>query len=60
MADAGLVTVQITGSGFQSGTRVKLTGLGPDIIGMNTNLPFPSALATTFDLRGASTGFATS
>ena len=54
--NAGLVTVLITGSGFQSGTTVKLTGLSPDLFGTNTTLPYPSALGTTFDLTGAALG----
>lgn len=54
--NAGLVTMQIVGSGFQAGAAVKLTGLGPDIIGTNTNAPTASILNTTFDLTGATPG----
>jgi hypothetical protein len=54
--NSGLVTVTVTGQGFQNSTTVKLTGLGPDITGTNTTVPYPSALATTFDLTGATPG----
>jgi len=56
--NAGSVTVQILGNGFQSGLTAKLTGLGPDIIGSNTAINSASAfiLTTTFDLTGATPG----
>ena len=54
--NTGLVTVQVIGSGFQAGSTVTLTGLGPAITGTNTTVPYPSALATTFDLTGATPG----
>jgi len=54
--NAGTVTVQVIGSGFQSAASATLTGLGPDIIGANTNVPNPSVLVTTFDLTGATPG----
>jgi hypothetical protein len=54
--NAGNVTVQVFGGAFQSGASVKLTGLGSDIAGTNTTIPYPSALATTFDLTGATPG----
>lgn len=54
--NAGTVTAQIIGSGFQSGATVKLTGLGPIIVGANTTVPNTSVLTATFDLTGAVTG----
>ena len=54
--NAGSVTVQITGSGFQSGAAVKLTGVGPDILGANTTIPSAFFLTTTFNLVGAAPG----
>ena len=54
--NAGTVTVQIFGSGFQGGTTVKLTGLGPDIVGSNTTVPNAFVLNTSFDLTGATPG----
>jgi 6-phosphogluconolactonase (cycloisomerase 2 family) len=57
--NAGQVTMQIVGSGFQGGTTVKLTGSGPDIVGANTVIPNASALTTTFDLTGAAPGVRT-
>jgi 6-phosphogluconolactonase (cycloisomerase 2 family) len=54
--NAGTVTVQIFGSGFQSGAAVKLTGLGPDIVGSNTTVPNAFVLSTTFNLTGATPG----
>lgn len=54
--NAGTVTMQIIGSGFQSGATVKLTGVGPDILGTNTTVPNASVLTTTFNLTGATPG----
>jgi hypothetical protein len=54
--NAGSVTMQIVGSGFQSGATVTLTGVGAGIIGANTSVPNPSVLTTTFDLTGATPG----
>jgi hypothetical protein len=54
--NAGTVTMQIVGSGFQSGATVKLTGIGSDIIGSNSTVPNASVLSTTFDLTGATPG----
>jgi len=53
--NAGSVTAQIFGSGFQSGATVKLTGLGPDIIGSNVTQN-SSTLTATFSLSGAAIG----
>jgi len=53
---AGTVTVQLTGTGFQSGAIVKITGLGPDIIGANTQVFDQGILTTTFKLTGAPSG----
>jgi hypothetical protein len=54
--NAGSVTVQIIGSGFQPGSTVKLTGLDSDIIGTNTTVPNASALTTTFAHTGVRPG----
>ena len=54
--NAGVVTMQVVGNGFQSGAVLKLTGLGADILGTNTSVPNASVLTTTFDLHGASPG----
>jgi len=54
--NAGSVTVQISGSGFQSGAAVKLTGGGPDILGSHTIIPSGFFLTTTFNLVGAAPG----
>jgi hypothetical protein len=56
--NAGTVTMQIVGSGFETGATVSLTGLGADIIGTNTTVPNGSVLTTTFDLTGATPGVA--
>jgi hypothetical protein len=56
----GAVTLQIVGGGFQQGSTVKLTGLGPDIVGTNTAVSSASALATTVNLAGAIPGRARS
>jgi len=50
----GTVTAQVVGGGFQPGATVKLTGLGPDIVG--TTVPSASALTATFNLTGAIPG----
>ncbi len=52
--NAGTVTVRVIGSGFQAGAIVSLTGLGPDIVGSNTTVPYPSA--ASFNLAGATPG----
>jgi hypothetical protein len=52
----GTVTAQVVGGGFQPGATVKLTGLGPDIIGTNTAVPNASVLTATFGLTGATPG----
>ncbi|MGA8028717.1 MAG: NHL repeat-containing protein [Bryobacteraceae bacterium] len=58
--NAGTVTAQITGPGvFKSGAEVKLTGIGPDIVGTNTTVPNASILTTTLDLSGAEPGIRT-
>ncbi len=54
--NAGQVTVRVIGSGFQSGASLKLTGLGPDILGTNTAVSDASVLTTTFNLRGVTPG----
>jgi len=54
--NAGTVTIELIGSGFQNGTTAKLAGAGPDIIGTNTSAPNSSFLTTTFDLTGATPG----
>jgi len=48
--------VQISGSGFQNGATVKLTGVGSDILGANTTIPSAFFLTTTFNLVGAAPG----
>jgi galactose oxidase-like protein len=52
----GAVTAQVVGGGFQPGATVRLTGLGSDIIGMNTTVSNLSMLTTTFDLTAAVAG----
>lgn len=54
--NAGSVTMQVIGNGFQNGVAVKLAGLGPDIVGTNVTVANISALAATFDLTGAAPG----
>jgi hypothetical protein len=54
--NAGAVTVQIIGSGFQNGATVKLIGSGADILGNNTIVLSATVLTATFDLIGATTG----
>ena len=54
--NAGTVTVQIIGSGFQNGATVKLIGSGTDILGNNTIVLSATVLTATFDLIGATTG----
>lgn len=52
--NTGNVTVQLFGGGAQAGATVKLTGLGPDIIG--ATVPSALVLTTTFILTGATPG----
>jgi streptogramin lyase len=54
--NTGNVTVQVFGSGFQSGATVKLTGIGADIIGSTVNVTNSSTLSATFNLTGATPG----
>lgn len=54
--NVGAVTVRITGAGFQSGTTIKLTGMGQDILGTKTQFIDSGVLLTTFDLSGATPG----
>lgn len=54
--NAGTVTVQLTGAGFQSGAGVKLTGLGPDVLGANTQWIDAGVVTTTFNLTGTLQG----
>jgi hypothetical protein len=54
--NAGTATVALTGTGFQSGAQVKLTGSGADILGTNTQVLDVGYLTTTFDLTGATPG----
>jgi hypothetical protein len=57
--NAGSATVRVFGSGFQNGATVRLTGVGPDIVGTNTtvtNVINTSVLGATFNLTGAATG----
>jgi hypothetical protein len=54
--NAGSITTNIIGGGFQIGSTVKLTGLGPDIVGVNTAVQQAVVLTTVFDLRGAPPG----
>jgi sugar lactone lactonase YvrE len=54
--NSGSVTVQVIGGNFQPGALLKLTGIGPDIVGSPATASNPSAVAGMFDLRGATTG----
>lgn len=54
--NAGSVTVQIIGGGFQTGAIVRLTGIGPDLIGSNTVVTNTAHLTTTLNLTGAVLG----
>ena len=54
--NAGTVTVNVTGSGFQNGATVKLTGLGGDVIGSNVTVANGSSIRAAFDLSGAPPG----
>jgi hypothetical protein len=54
--NAGTVTVQVIGSGFQTGAAAKLTGIGPDVIGSNIMIPNSSVLTAAFDLTGSAPG----
>ena len=54
--NAGSVTVQIIGSGFQAGANVKLTGSQTDIIATSVAVGDTTVLTATFDLTGVSTG----
>jgi 6-phosphogluconolactonase (cycloisomerase 2 family) len=54
--NAGNVTIQIFGAGFESGATVTLTGLGADIVAISTSVPNSSVLNATFDLTGATPG----
>lgn len=54
--NSGTITVQVTGSGFQSGAMVKLTGIGQDIIGSNTQVIDSGLVTTTFSLTQVTAG----
>jgi hypothetical protein len=56
--NAGSVTMQIIGAGFQDGATAKLNGVGPDIAGSATSAN-ASGLTTTFNLIGAAPGMRT-
>lgn len=53
--NTGNVTVQLFGR-LQTGATVKLTGVGPDIVGSNANVSNGSVLTATFNLTGALPG----
>lgn len=54
--NTGKVTIQIVGSGFQSGVTVKLTGIGPEIVGTTLTDSDASLISATFDLTELSPG----
>jgi len=54
--NAGSVTIQVIGGNFQPGAQLKLTGIGPDIVGSMATTASASAIAATFNLRGAAVG----
>jgi hypothetical protein len=54
--NAGSVTVQVIGGNFQPGAQLKLTGIGPDILGSPAPNANTSTIRATFDLRGATAG----
>jgi hypothetical protein len=54
--NAGSVTAEVLGSGFQTGAAVKLSGGGADIPGANISVLNASSLKVTFALNGASPG----
>lgn len=54
--NAGSITVQVIGSGFQGGATVKLTGFGSDIIATNVTVPNTSVLTAMFSLSGVAPG----
>lgn len=54
--NTGSVTVRVNGSGFQSGAQLKLTGIGPDILGARTTVLNTNTLTSTIDLTNAQTG----
>jgi hypothetical protein len=53
----GVVTMDLTGTGFKSGAAVALTRAGqPDIMATGVTLPSPSSLRCQLDLSGAAAG----
>jgi hypothetical protein len=54
--NAGSVSVRVIGNNLLPGTQVKLTGLGPDIIGTNTTVATSNILTSTLALAGAQPG----
>jgi 6-phosphogluconolactonase (cycloisomerase 2 family) len=54
--NTGNVTVQVTGSGFETGASVMLTGPGAAIVGTATSVSSSSFLTTTFTMVGAPPG----
>jgi streptogramin lyase len=54
--NAGSVTVQVIGGNFQPGAQLKLTGIGPDILGSPAPIVSAFAVAASFDLGGATVG----
>jgi hypothetical protein len=54
--NAGTVTVRVTGSGFQLGAQVRLTGVGTDVAGSDTSVLNSSILTSSFNLVNAPPG----
>jgi 6-phosphogluconolactonase (cycloisomerase 2 family) len=54
--NTGNVTVQLFGGGVQNGATVKLTGLGPDILGTTVTVLNGSMGTSTFNLTGVMPG----
>ncbi len=54
--NTGGVTVRVNGTGFQPGAQLKLTGIGPDILGTGTAVLNTNTLISTIDLTNAQAG----
>ena len=54
--NTGNVSVQITGSGFQPGAQIALSGAGSTINATNVTVVSPTVVTGTFNLNGAAIG----
>jgi hypothetical protein len=52
----GSANIALSGAGFEQGAQVKLSGIGPDIAGLNIQISDVGLMSATFNLSGATPG----